>query len=49
MSNIAGKAFAMNVITPIRWYTAWINKLIFLVTPWIPHALKPGFQLSVKV
>lgn len=28
MSNIAGKAYAMNVITPIRWYTAWINKLI---------------------
>jgi hypothetical protein len=30
MSNIAGKAYAMNVITPIRWYTAWVNKLIFL-------------------
>ncbi len=29
MSNIAGKAYAMNVITPIRWYTAWVNKLIF--------------------
>jgi hypothetical protein len=29
MSNIAGKAYAMNVITPIRWYMAWINKLIF--------------------
>ena len=29
MSNIAGKAYAMNVVTPIRWYTAWINRLIF--------------------
>lgn len=29
MSNIAGKAYAMNVITPIRWYTAWWNKFVF--------------------
>jgi len=31
MSNIAGKAYAMNVITPLRWYTAWLTKLIFWV------------------
>ena len=47
MSNIAGKAYAMNVITPIRWYTAWINKLIFLVTPWIPNALNGLLTLSL--
>jgi len=29
MSNVAGKAYAMNVMTPLRWYTAWINRLIF--------------------
>ena len=29
MSNIAGKAYAMNVITPLRWYTAWWTRLIF--------------------
>lgn len=29
MSNIAGKTYAMNVVTPIRWYTAWVNKFIF--------------------
>src|ERR1700733_2040083 len=29
MSNIAGKAYAMNVITPLRWYTAWITRLTF--------------------
>jgi hypothetical protein len=29
MSNIAGKAYAMNVVTPINWYMAWINRLIF--------------------
>lgn len=29
MSNIAGKAYAMNVVTPITWYMAWINRIIF--------------------
>ena len=29
MSNVAGKSYAMNVVTPLRWYTAWINRLIF--------------------
>ena len=29
MSNIAGKAYAMNVITPIKKSTAWLNRLIF--------------------
>ena len=29
MSNIAGKAYAMNVITPMRGYTAWCNRLFF--------------------
>lgn len=31
MSNIAGKAYAMNVITPLRWYTAWLTKLTFWI------------------
>lgn len=29
MSNIAGKSYAMNVITPIKWYMAWLNRAIF--------------------
>ena len=29
MSNIAGKAYAINVVTPVRWYTTWINRVIF--------------------
>ena len=29
MSNIAGKAYAMNVVTPANWYTAWVNKFLF--------------------
>lgn len=29
MSNIAGKAYAMNVVTPMRWYWRPVNKLVF--------------------
>jgi hypothetical protein len=36
MSNIAGKAYAMNVITPMRWYTAWWNRVYF----WGAHKFK---------
>lgn len=31
MSNIAGKSYAMNVITPIKWYLVWINKFLFWI------------------
>jgi hypothetical protein len=33
MSNIAGKAYAMNAVTPMRWYTACWNRLFF----WAAH------------
>lgn len=29
MSNIAGKAYAMNVVTPAKWHTVWVNKFLF--------------------
>jgi len=29
MSNIAGKAYAMNVVTPVNWWSTFINKIIF--------------------
>ena len=32
MSNIAGKAYAMNLITPIRWFLVPWNKLVFWAT-----------------
>jgi hypothetical protein len=49
MSNIAGKAYAMNVVTPIRWYTAWINKAIFFVAglPLFGSALNGLLTLSL--
>ncbi|MBY0573482.1 MAG: hypothetical protein K2P84_07350 [Undibacterium sp.] len=47
MSNIAGKAYAMNVITPIRWYTAWLNRLYFWVALKLPATLKGLVTLSL--
>jgi hypothetical protein len=47
MSNIAGKAYAMNVVTPVRWYTAWVNKLFFWVALKRPSTLKGLVTLSL--
>jgi len=47
MSNIAGKAYAMNVITPIRWYMTWVNRLIFRIVQWFPGVLTGLVTLSL--
>jgi len=39
MSNIAGKTYAMNVITPIRWYSTWVNRLFFWAATKMPKVL----------
>jgi hypothetical protein len=40
MSNVAGKAYVMNVITPMRPWLTWINRLGFMATRAIPSTLK---------
>ncbi|HYD79760.1 MAG TPA: hypothetical protein VEC06_08120 [Paucimonas sp.] len=47
MSNIAGKAYAMNVITPLRWYMAWLNKFFFRFVGWFPSYLNGLITLSL--
>ena len=47
MSNVAGKAYAMNVITPIRSHLAWVNKLIFWAALKFPSTLKGLITLSL--
>jgi hypothetical protein len=47
MSNIAGKAYAMNVVTPIRWTTTWVNKLFFWAAVKRPSTLKGLVTLSL--
>ena len=39
MSNVAGKAYAMNVLTPMRPARTWINRLIFMVARARPGTL----------
>jgi hypothetical protein len=43
MSNIAGKAYAMNILTPISPYRAWINKSIFWLAS-LPFFPKDAFR-----
>lgn len=47
MFNIAGKAYAMNVITPVRWYLAWLNKIIFWAALKFPSTLNGLITLSL--
>jgi len=47
MSNIAGKSYAMNVISPIRSYTAWLNKFFFWISSKFPSTLKGLITLSI--
>ena len=47
MSNIAGKAYAMNVVTPSKPYLTWINRLIFMVSRGLPSTLGGLLGLSL--
>jgi hypothetical protein len=47
MSNIAGKAYAMNAVTPMRWYTAWCNRLSFSLAHKLPSTTAGLATLSL--
>jgi hypothetical protein len=47
MSNVAGKAYGMNVVTPMRPYLTWINELIFMVARAIPGTLSGLLGLQI--
>lgn len=47
MSNIAGKAYAMNVITPSNPKITWINKLLFMAARGMPAQLMGLLGLSL--
>ncbi len=40
MSNIAGKAYGMNVLTPVKPWRAWLQKTIFMAVRAIPSTLR---------
>ena len=47
MSNVAGKAYAMNVLTPMRPRLTWINTLIFIASRALPDQLAGLMGLSI--
>src|SRR5258708_35244728 len=47
MSNIAGKAYAMNVITPVKPRWTWLQRLIFMAARAIPSGLGGLLRPSV--
>ncbi len=47
MSNIAGKAYAMNVVTPMKPWATWINRLLFMGARGLPARLGGLLGLSL--
>ena len=47
MSNVAGKAYAMNVVTPMRPWLTWINRALFMLSRALPSSLKGLLGLSI--
>jgi len=47
MSNVAGKAYGMTLLTPMRPWKTWINRLVFMVARLVPSTLTGLLGLSL--
>src|SRR5271163_4533412 len=47
MSNVAGKAYGMNVITPMKPWKTWINRFLFMASRALPENLSGLLGLSL--
>lgn len=47
MSNLAGKAYAMNVMTPMPPHRTWINRFLFMIARALPVTLSGLLGLSI--
>lgn len=47
MSNVAGKAYGMNVITPMPPHRTWINRFVFMIARALPATLGGLLGLSI--
>ncbi|MBB4955012.1 hypothetical protein H4S14_003138 [Agrobacterium vitis] len=47
MSNVAGKAYGMNVITPMKPCLTWLNRFIFMIARALPATLGGLLGLSI--
>jgi hypothetical protein len=46
MSNVAGKAYAMNVVSPMKPWWTWVNRVVFMAARGNPKALNGLLGLS---
>jgi hypothetical protein len=47
MSNVAGKAYGMNVVTPMRPWLTWLQRAIFMASRALPSTLGGLLGLSI--
>ena len=47
MSNVAGKAYGINVVTPMPVWKTWVNTLLFMVARGQPQQLAGLLGLSI--
>lgn len=47
MTNVAGKAYGMNVVTPMRPTCTWLNRFIFMISRAFPGTLSGLLGLSL--
>jgi hypothetical protein len=47
MSNVAGKAYGMNVVTPMRPLRTWVNRVLFMISRGNPGQLGGLLGLSI--
>jgi hypothetical protein len=47
MSNVAGKAYGMNVVTPMRPWLTWVQRTIFMASRALPSGLGGLIGLSI--
>lgn len=47
MSNVAGKAYGMNILTPMKPWKTWINEFLFMAARALPETLAGLLGLSL--
>lgn len=47
MSNVAGKAYGMNVVTPMKPSRTWVNTFLFMISRALPATLQGLLGLSI--
>jgi len=47
MSNVAGKAYGMNILTPMKPWKTWVNRFLFMAARVLPETLAGLLGLSI--